>query len=128
MAKQEKRPPHVPQQQAQMSIDRETQRRFWREHQKLSARADTPEEQALLLGYLQHQEEQKTKRLWLVLAVVALLAALALLVFAPPGRETLSYWIGGALLIFAAGAAGYKRVWGKSKLFSVGADQDRRDL
>lgn len=75
-----------------------------------------------------YKEEQKTKRLWLVLAVVAVLVSLILITFAPDGRETLSYWIGGVLLIFAAGAAGYKRVWGKSKLFEVGADQDKRDL
>jgi hypothetical protein len=38
------------------------------------------------------------------------------------GRETLSYWIGATLVIFAAGAVGYKRVWGKTKDVSMGAD------
>lgn len=74
------------------------------------------------------QEEAKTKRLWLILSVVSLLVALTLMVFAPEGRQTLSYWVGGALLIFAAGAAGYKRVWGKSSIFSVGADQDKEEI
>ncbi len=74
------------------------------------------------------EEQEKTKRLWLVLSVIALLSALALIVFAPEGRETLSYWIGGALLVFSAGAAGFKRVWGKSKVFSLGADQDTNQL
>ncbi len=73
-------------------------------------------------------EEEKTKRLWLIMAFVAMLAALLILVYAPPGRETLSHWLGGALLIFAAGAAGYKRVWGKAPGFSVGADQDKREF
>jgi hypothetical protein len=73
------------------------------------------------------QEEARTKRLWLSLAVFLLIAALALIMFAPPGREILSYWIGGALLLFAGGAAGYKRVWGKSNVFSMGADQDQHE-
>lgn len=89
------------------------------------ARAFITERTQLHQTYI--QEEAKTKRLWLILSVVSLLVALTLMIFAPEGRQTLSYWIGGALLIFAAGAAGYKRVWGKSSIFSVGADQDRHE-
>lgn len=74
------------------------------------------------------REQERTKRIGLVLAAVLILAASALVLFAPTGRETLSYWIGAALVIFAAGAMGYKRVWGKSKNITFGADQDDRDL
>lgn len=73
-------------------------------------------------------ELEKTKRLWLILSVAALLVALLIITFAPEGRQTLSYWLGGALLVFAAGAAGYRRVLGKAPGFSVGADQDKRKM
>jgi hypothetical protein len=68
------------------------------------------------------RQGEKTKRLSLVLAAVMVLAALLAILFAPAGREVVSYWIGAALLVSAAGAAGYKRVWGRSKVFSAGAD------
>ncbi len=71
------------------------------------------------------KEGEKTKRLALVLAAVMVVAALLAVLFAPAGREVVSYWIGATLFVFAAGAAGYKRVWGKSKVVSVGADQDK---
>jgi hypothetical protein len=71
------------------------------------------------------REQEKTKRLSLILAACVTVAAAGVVLFAPEGRETLSYWIGAALLIFASGAAGYRRVWGKTKSFSFGADQDR---
>src|ERR1700760_725633 len=51
-------------------------------------------------------EQAKTRRLALILAAILILAACAVVLFAPPGRETISYWIGAALLIFAAGASG----------------------
>ena len=70
------------------------------------------------------KEGEKTKRLSLVLAAVLIVVALLAVLFAPAGREVVSYWIGATLLVFAAGAVGYKRVWGKSKLLSVGGDQD----
>ena len=84
------------------------------------------ERTALHQAYIREQE--RTKRIGMVLAAVLILGAAALILFAPEGRETLSYWIGAALVIFAAGAMGYKRVWGKTKNNSFGADQDRRDL
>ena len=73
-------------------------------------------------------EQERTKRIGMILSVMLILGAGALILFAPEGRETLSYWIGAALIIFAAGAMGYKRVWGKSKNVVIGADQDQRDL
>jgi hypothetical protein len=66
-------------------------------------------------------EQEKTKRLSLILSVILLLSALLILVFAPEGREQISYWIGGALLLFSAGAAGYKRIWAKAPLLEVDA-------
>ena len=89
------------------------------------ASADTPEERDRRAKFM---AEQKTKRLWLMLSVASLLVALLIVTFAPAGRETLSYWIGGGLVIFAAGSAGYKRVWGRGPKVSIGADQDKRDI
>jgi hypothetical protein len=74
------------------------------------------------------REQERTKRLGLILAAVLILAAAATVLFAPQGREALSYWIGAALVIFAAGAGGYKRVWSKTGNSSFGADQDQRKL
>jgi len=74
------------------------------------------------------REQEKTKRISLILAVVLIVVAAVLLLFAPTGKETVSYWICGALIVFASGAVGYKRVWWKSKVFSFGADQDQNDL
>jgi hypothetical protein len=72
------------------------------------------------------RESEKTKRLSLALAAVLVLAAFGAMLFAPAGREVLSYWAGGALLVSAAGAAGYKRVWGRTALGSMGGDQAGR--
>ena len=56
------------------------------------------------------KEQEKTKRIFLILAVILILFAITLLIFAPKGKETLSYIICSVLFIFAAGAAGYKRI------------------
>jgi O-antigen/teichoic acid export membrane protein len=64
----------------------------------------------------------------MIAAAILILGAAVSVLFAPAGRETVSYWIGAALVIFAAGAMGYKRVWGKSSKMSFGADDDRRKL
>ncbi len=71
------------------------------------------------------REEARTKRLTLIIAVVLFLLGCSVILFAPSGREAAFNWIGAAILVIAAGSAGYKRVWGKSKLFEVGADQYR---
>lgn len=68
-------------------------------------------------------EQEKTKRVSLLLAASMIIAAATMVLFAPQGREILSYCIGVALVIFAAGSAGYKRVWGKTSSSSFGADQ-----
>src|SRR4051812_37200930 len=54
------------------------------------------------------REQEKTKRIGLILAAFMFIVAGAMVLFAPSGRETLSYWIGATLVIFAAGAVGYK--------------------
>ncbi|WP_036305042.1 hypothetical protein [Methylobacter tundripaludum] len=74
------------------------------------------------------REESRNKRIGLVLAFLLILFASLIVLFAPAGRETISYWIGAALIIFAAGTAGFGRVWGKAASISFGADQDDRDL
>jgi hypothetical protein len=63
----------------------------------------------------------------MIVSAVLILGAATLILFAPAGREILSYWIGAALVISSAGAAGYKRVWGKNGQASFGADQSERD-
>lgn len=68
------------------------------------------------------KEEAKTKRLTLVISAVFLLAAIAVILFAPDGREIRSLFISGILLVFAAGTFGYKRVYGKTKGIYFGAD------
>jgi hypothetical protein len=50
------------------------------------------------------------------------LVAVFLLIAAPQGKETLTYIICGVLFIFAAGAVGYKRVWGKIPFTEFRAD------
>jgi len=72
-------------------------------------------------------DQECTRRLSLVLATVLLLSGIFLVVFAPQERQGLSYFLGGALVVFAAGAAGFRRVWGKSKYLSFGADQRNQD-
>ena len=74
------------------------------------------------------REQERTKRVAMLLSAILIVTAAGMVLFAPAGRETLSYWIGVALVIFAAGAMGYQRVWGKSKNISFGADQHHRNL
>jgi hypothetical protein len=67
-------------------------------------------------------QESTNKRIGLILAFLLILVAVLVVVFAPTGRETISYWVGAALIIFAAGAIGFGRVWAKASKISVGAD------
>ncbi len=68
-------------------------------------------------------EQEKTKRLALILSSILFICALFIVVFAPEGREELSYWIGGTLLLFSASAAGYKRLWAKGPLLSIESNE-----
>jgi len=74
------------------------------------------------------REAAKTKRLGLLLGFLLIVIAAVIIQFAPAGRERLSYWIGGALVIFAAGSCGFGRVWGRASAISFGAGQDRRSV
>lgn len=74
------------------------------------------------------REQARNKRIGLFLAFALILVAALVVVFAPEGRQTMSYWVGAALVIFAAGASGFGRIWGKTKNMSFGADQDSRAL
>jgi hypothetical protein len=69
------------------------------------------------------REEARTKRLSLMLSALLFLAACLVIIFAPESRQTISHWIGAAMFVVAAGVAGYKRVWGKSKILTISADQ-----
>jgi len=66
-------------------------------------------------------EQEKTKRISLFSSVLLFIVAVCAVLFAPPGREELSYWIGATLLVFSAGAAGYKRLWAKAPLINIKA-------
>ena len=68
------------------------------------------------------KEQEKTKRISLLLAVVFILIAVVLLIFAPEGKETLSYIVCVVLFIFAAGAVGYGRIKGKIPFTEFEAD------
>jgi len=74
------------------------------------------------------RQEALNRRIGLILAFLLILSAALFVLFAPEGRQTLSYWIGAALVIFAAGAAGFGRVWAKAMQISFGADGDKRAL
>ena len=74
------------------------------------------------------RENARNKRIGMILAFTLIILAALVVVFAPEGRQTLSYWVGAALIIFAAGAAGFGRVWAKTGSISFGADQDKRGL
>ncbi len=68
-------------------------------------------------------EIEKTKRISLVLSVILLLSAMLIVMFAPQGKEVLSYWFGAALVIFSAGAAGYRRLWAKAPMIEIESGQ-----
>ena len=53
------------------------------------------------------QETQRTRRLGIACACVLLLAAVTIPVFAPAGRESISWGISICLFAFSAGAIGY---------------------
>jgi hypothetical protein len=74
------------------------------------------------------REQARNKRIGLILSFILILAAALIVMFAPKDREKMSYWVGASLVIFAAGAGGFGRVWGKAANISFGADQDRRQL
>jgi hypothetical protein len=68
------------------------------------------------------KQRQITKRFTLSLAAFLLVAAAVLMLFAPEGREVLSYSIGAALVLISAGAMGFHGFWAKTTLGTLGAD------
>jgi len=54
------------------------------------------------------REDQKTKRLSLLIVFLCVVCACLVLMFAPAGRENLSYGVAAALVIFAAGVSGFR--------------------
>jgi hypothetical protein len=54
-------------------------------------------------------EREKTKRLLIGAACLFFLIAAVVAVFAPPGKETLAYGLGAALVVMALGAIGMAR-------------------
>lgn len=61
------------------------------------------------------QETEKTKRYGYTLAAGLLALGCLIPIFAPAGRETASWFVGAALLVFAAGSMGYTYVRVKPK-------------
>jgi hypothetical protein len=70
------------------------------------------------------QEEARTKRMGLLTSAVLALGGGVILIFAPEGKQILANWVGAALFIAAGGAAGYKRLWFKSKNNTLEARRD----
>jgi hypothetical protein len=56
------------------------------------------------------KETETTRRIYIYLATILLIFACVIPVFAPPGREPISYFASLTLLIFSAGAAGYTTI------------------
>src|SRR5216684_338872 len=61
------------------------------------------------------RETEKTRRLGLLLTACLLALGCCIPIFAPLGRETLSWWISAALFVFAAGAMGFTTIGVKMK-------------
>lgn len=73
------------------------------------------------------QETERTRRLGLWLAAGLLAIACLIPIFAPEGRETISYWIGLALFVFAAGAMGYTSVLLRSEKRQISLSKESQD-
>jgi hypothetical protein len=69
------------------------------------------------------REQEKTKRLSLIISAILFISSCGFYVFAPEDRQSLANWIGAAMLVLSAGAAGYKRLWAKGKDLRIKADQ-----
>lgn len=55
-------------------------------------------------------ESERTRRILLILASILVALSVIIPIFAPNGRETISYAVGLALFVLSAGAAGYSVV------------------
>lgn len=52
------------------------------------------------------REKEKTRRLLIVVACALFIVASLVIVFAPPGKESISMMLGAALIVIALGAVG----------------------
>ena len=66
-------------------------------------------QQALDYGIARFQEREKTKRHLSALVALLVVAAGALVIFAPTGRETLAYVLSPVILVLALGSIGATR-------------------
>jgi hypothetical protein len=73
-------------------------------------------------------EENKTKRLALVISALLVIAGGFILAYAPAANRVLANFIGIALVISAGGAAGYKRLWFRSRERQLLADSEHAPL
>ena len=74
------------------------------------------------------RQQAINKRIGMILSFILILSAALIVTFAPNDRQNISYWVGASLVVFAGGAVGFGRVWGKAANISFGADQDKREL
>ncbi|OLF72351.1 hypothetical protein AWH62_11005 [Maricaulis sp. W15] len=68
-------------------------------------------------------QQEKTKRLTLIIGSVSFISGLLVLGFYPEGRAMTSIPAAIGLVIFAAGAFGYNRLWGKGVNFEFSAEK-----
>ncbi|MDE5461555.1 MULTISPECIES: hypothetical protein [unclassified Bradyrhizobium] len=82
--------------------------------------ADAADEEVFIvqrsaLHALYISETEQTKRLSLSLAAGLLALACILPIFAPPGREVISYWLSISLFVFSAGSIGFTNILYRTK-------------
>lgn len=66
-------------------------------------------QQALDYGIARFREREKTKRVMCILVAALVVVSGALILFAPAGREILSYFLSPIILVLALGAIGATR-------------------
>jgi len=64
-------------------------------------------------------ERERTRRLLVLSAVAMFLVAVLVLVFAPEGRQNISYLLGSVLIIFSLGAIGASKFSAKFRDLSI---------
>jgi len=86
---------------------------------------DSDVAESMLRGYQefdQARERERTQRHRDVLAVILVLGALGLVLFAPERQRDLSVWFGVALFVVAGRLAGFRRIFAKVSGVEVRAD------
>ncbi|WP_299980533.1 hypothetical protein [uncultured Pseudoteredinibacter sp.] len=67
-------------------------------------------EHQLELEKMKLKEQYKNERLAMILSVVLVLVTILTVFLAPEGKEIISYWVGGALILVIAGILGYTKL------------------